>query len=82
MADGSVRAVVERVVPQGRHGPYMVTRSDGEARLNITVSLDKTVWQEQTLPEPGTYVILSQLSKKRAGWRAGSARLLQLSDEI
>lgn len=74
------RATVQKVLPRGRHGPFAVAFTDEDGR-NITFSLDKPVWQEQTLPDPGTIVMLSQLSKKRAGWRASSARLFQPSDE-
>jgi hypothetical protein len=74
------RATIQKVVPEGRHGPFAVALAYEDGR-NITFSLDKPVWQGESLPEPGTIVMLSQLSKKWAGWRASSARLFQPADE-
>ena len=74
------RATVQKVLPGGKHGPYAVALAEEDGR-NITFSLDQPVWQESNLPEPGTIVMLSQLQKKRAGWRASSARLFQPADE-
>ena len=73
------RAVVEKIIPNGQHGPYAVARSDELG--SITFSLDNSVWQEQGLPESGTYVVLSQMRKVRAGWRANSGRFMKPSDE-
>ncbi len=71
-------AVVEKVIANGSHGPYVVTRN--EVLGSITFSLDPKVWREEVRPEPGTYVLLSQITKKRAGWRAGSGRFVTPSD--
>ncbi|MBN2093878.1 MAG: hypothetical protein JW740_00670 [Candidatus Zambryskibacteria bacterium] len=76
MEDKNYQAIVEKVI-SGRHGEYCHTRS--KELGSVTFSLD--VWQEKIKPEPGTYVMLSQVFKKRAGWRAASARFLQPSDE-
>lgn len=71
-----VVAVVQSVVA-GNHGRYAVTISD-DVEGSITFSLRKDVWQEKEDPEPGIYVVLSVLRKKRSGWRAYKARFLGL----
>lgn len=80
MTDESYRAIVERVVLRGRHGPYVVASSD-DLEGSVTVSLESPVWQDSVVPERGMYLILSQVRKKRAGWRAFRGRLVQPSDE-
>ena len=80
MAEGkSYQAVVEKIIRNGRHGPYAVARS--EEIGNVTFSLDPEVWREDDWPEPGMYVVLSQIRKKRAGWRAKHGRFIVPSDE-
>jgi hypothetical protein len=80
MADqNDYRAIVEKIYSHGPHGPYAVTSCDKLG--SVTFSLDAVVWQESDRPEPGTYVILSQVRKKRAGWRAQKARFLEPADE-
>lgn len=74
-----IQAVVDRIVRNGRHGPYAVAKSP--AIGFITFSLDPSVWRETEWPEPGTWVVLSKLSKKRAGWRAKQGRFFKPSDE-
>lgn len=73
------RAIVEKVVSKGPHGPYAVTRS--QELGSVTVSLDSGVWQEEDWPEPGMFVILSKIRKKRAGWCAKYGRFLGPSDD-
>lgn len=77
------RAIVEKVIRSGPHGPYAVARSEqlGRESGSVTFSLDPTVWHEDDWPEPGTHVVLSDIRKKRAGWRAASGRYLKPSDE-
>ena len=70
---------VDKVVAKGNHGPYAVARND-ELGL-VTFSLDPPVWQEGEYPENGTIVILSNIQKKSAGWRAKSGRFFRPSDE-
>ena len=72
-------AIVEKVVEKGKHGPYVVTRCDEIG--TVTFSLSSDVWQEDKNPTPGTYVVLSNVLKKRSGWRAEHARLFKPSDE-
>jgi hypothetical protein len=73
------RAIVEKIVRRGPHGPYAIASSENLG--SITFSLDPSVWREETWPDPGTYVILLQLRRKRAGWRAEQGRFLTPSDE-
>jgi hypothetical protein len=73
-------AIVEKIVLSGKHGPYVLVRSDELG--SITFSLDKSVWQEKDLPDEGIYVMLSDLRKKRAGWRAEHGRFLRPSDQL
>ncbi len=79
MLDAEYEAVVQKVFSDGRHGPYAVARSDSFGK--ITFSLNNGVWKEEIRPEPGHYVILSKLTKKRAGWRATQGRFFTPSDE-
>lgn len=78
-SDRSYQAVVQTIVPGGKHGPYAVARSE-ELGL-ITFSLDSKIWQESDWPESGTCVVLSQVRKKRAGWRAQHGRFFEPADE-
>ncbi len=73
-------AVVQDVLT-GSHGRFVVTTSDSVIG-SITFSLDESVWQERSDPEPGEYVILSDLRRKRAGWRAHSARHVRPGDDV
>lgn len=77
--DPGYQAVVEKVYADGPHGPYVVASSTDLG--SVTFSLDSTVWQEKDKPEPGMYVMLSQIRKKRAGWRANHGRFVTPSDE-
>ena len=79
MDENSYKAVVQKIVRQGAHGPYAVAT---EAELvMVTFSLEPDVWEEKTWPEEGDVVVLSEIRKKRAGWRANRGRFLQQSDE-
>lgn len=73
------QAVVEKIIQSGEHGPYVVARSS-ELDGSVTFSLDSKTWQEKDWPEPGTVVLLSDVRKKRAGWRAHRARFVRPSD--
>ncbi len=73
------RAIVQKVLDSGRHGPYAVARS--KQLGSVTFSLASDVWAEKRWPEPGTEVILSEVIKKRAGWRAQHGRFANPSDE-
>ena len=78
MADGC-QAIVEKSITDGKHGPYAVASSKSFGL--ITFSLAPPVWNESIWPEGGSVVVLSGITKKRAGWRANSARFWQLADE-
>ena len=73
------RAVVRQII-EGKHGSYAVATSP-QITESITFSLDPGVWQEKEYPQNGYEVILSDVRKKRAGWRAHSARFVRLTDE-
>ncbi|MBI2475015.1 hypothetical protein HYV69_01175 [Candidatus Uhrbacteria bacterium] len=72
-------ATVEKIIQNGKHGPYAVARC--EELDSITFSLDRKVWKEDDLPEPGMIVVLSKVRKKRAGWRALVGRHITPSDK-
>lgn len=74
--------VVDRVVLDGNHGPYALAKvGERENAVFFTFSLEPPVWNEGDIPDEGMQVVLSKLRKKRAGWRALSARYLQTADE-
>jgi len=79
MEETVLTAVVEKIVHNGKHGPYAVSSSE-EVGL-VTFSLRPEVWQENNLPERGSIVVLSEIRKKRAGWRANSGRFFRPSDQ-
>ena len=83
-----LQALIIKVI-DGKHGFYAVTVAsfDGE-EIFITFSLKKEVLEEEisfaseVLSQlPGTQVVLSNLIKKRNGWRALHARFFKPSDE-
>lgn len=78
--DDAIRAVVQKVVSQGRHGAYAVATSE-QIEGSVTFSLEPTVWQEKEFPEEGSVVHLWKLRQKRAGWRAKAGRFTKPSDE-
>ena len=75
-----IKAIVQKVVLEGNHGPFAVATSEN-IDGSITFSLEPTVWQKDEWPEQGMIVILSKLRKKRAGWRAKKGWFLKPSDE-
>lgn len=79
-ADAVIKALVQKVVPEGKHGPFAVATSEG-LEGSVTFSLEPTIWQEQEWPEEGMYVLLGKLRQKRAGWRAKTGRFFKPSDE-
>lgn len=81
MEENECRAIVEKIITNGRHGPYAVARREENGALEtITFSLNSPSWNED-YPDPGTYVILSDIRKKRNGWRAMHGRFMRPSDE-
>ena len=78
--EDAFKTVVQRIVSDGRHGPYAIAISEAIGG-SITFSLEDNVWHEREAPECGVVVILSGLRKKRAGWRANHGRYLKPSDE-
>ncbi len=75
------RAIVENVVRNGKHGPYVVAKSE-DLVDSVTFALNKNVWSERHEPEPGQYVILQDIVSKRAGWRAKKARAENPNDDV
>lgn len=72
------QAVVGKVVSNGKHGPYAVAHH--EELGSVTFALTPEVWKNKKWPEAGSEVLLSNITRKRAGWRAGSARFLKPTD--
>jgi hypothetical protein len=77
-ADTEYVGAVEKIVA-GHHGPYGVARIKGIGA--VTFSLGSPVWCEPGHPERGMYVVLSQVRKMRAGWRAMKGRFMRPSDQ-
>ena len=75
-----IKAVVQKVIQDGKHGPFVVATSE-EIEGSVTFSLEPTIWLEVDQPEEGMLVLLGELRKKRAGWRAKKGRFWRLSDE-
>ena len=73
-------AVVQKVIREGKHGPFVVATSD-QLDGSVTFSLEPTVWEEKDWPEEGMIVLLEKLRLKNAGWRAKKGRFLKPSDE-
>ena len=76
----AVEAVVQKIVPDGKHGPYFVATSDRIRSGSVTCSLSPSVWKEDKWPEEGSVVIIGDITMKREGWRAGSGRFKRLAD--
>jgi len=82
--DTLVEAIVKRII-QGRHGRFTVT-SAKRFTGSVTFSLENGAWQEKEDPEPGTYVVLSDIRKRRikgqrVQWQAHKARFFRIEDE-
>ena len=75
----AIRAVVQKVA-EGEHGLYAIATSP-EVKGSITFSLVNGVWQDRGVPDKGMHVMLSDLRRKRAGWRAMSGRFVRPSDD-
>ncbi len=78
MDDKSYIATVQKTFASGRHGPYAKASSEIGT---ITFSQEPPVWKEERKPEEGDTVVLSDVRKKRAGWRAESGRFFRPFDE-
>lgn len=73
------RAIVQGVVRDGKHGSYAVATSN-QIDGSVTFSLDPDVWREHSEPQEGFEVVLGDVRKKRAGWRALFARFVRPTD--
>lgn len=78
--EDEIKAVVQKIVSEGEHGPFAVATSE-KFDGSVTFSLEPTIWKEEEWPEEGTMVYLAKLRQKRAGWRAKLARFWKPSDE-
>jgi hypothetical protein len=78
----SYSAVVDGVY-DGAHGRYAVARSPVLDDLPITFSVDPStkVWSENREPSPGECVVITDITKKRQGWRANAARFVRPEDK-
>ena len=76
----AIKAVVQKVIREGKHGPFVVATSD-QLKGSVTFSLEPTVWKESDQPEEGMFIFLGNIRQKRAGWRAKLARFWKPSDE-
>jgi len=74
-----ITAIVQGVLI-GAHGEFVVTKAEGIPG-SVTFSLSPGVWHESTWPEDGVMVVLADLRRKRAGWRAYHARYMRPSDQ-
>lgn len=79
MADRRYTAYVQKVVRNGKHGPYAVVREDTLGL--VTFSLDQSVWREKRWPEAGSCIVLEDVHKKRSGWRANNCRFYRPEDQ-
>ena len=80
MSKNETKATVQKVIPNGKHGPFAIATSKN-LEGSITFSLEPTVWREKDWPEEGAIILLTKLRKKRAGWRAKQGRHWVVSDE-
>ena|SRR3989338_1429349 len=81
MPHNTVVAVVSKVV-EGRHGSYAICFDRVEIiKSPITFSLSLPCWEGEDSPEGGMIVVLTNLRRKKAGWRALNARYLTPQDE-
>lgn len=76
------RKALVKAIKEGHRGPYFEAECKIEKEIMmVTVSLNRDVWQEKAWPEGGMEVIISDIRKKRAGWRAFKARFYRLYDK-
>ncbi len=80
-----LRAVVQKIVENGKHGPYAVAYPEDRkvsrrTRGSITFKLSRPVWERESWPEPGTVVILSDIREKRSS-KTGKGGLRALRAE-
>ena len=79
MDNKSYTAIVQKAFASGPHGPF--AKASSEDLGTITFSFGPSVWKESRLPEEGDIVVLSEVRRKRAGWRAENGRFFKPSDE-
>lgn len=72
--------IVQNVEVAGKHGPFAVATVDG-LEGSVTFALSPPVWSAKDHPSPGSKVVLSDLTQKRAGWRAGGVKPYSFQDK-
>lgn len=79
---GEIVGILNKVVEEGQHGPYAVVtpKPEYQDKVSGTVTFSMAVWKESENPEGGVWVVLGDLQRKEAGWRAGRARLYRPED--
>lgn len=80
MAKGVRKFIVQKIVADGKHGPYAAVLDPNLG--TITFSLKAPVWKEKRFPEEGSAVVLRDFEEKTAGWRAMSARFFRPTDTL
>ena len=83
-----VQARVQRIVKEGKHGPYAVATSSDEVfggiEVSVTFSLGSDVWTEDINPSPGDDIVTEakNIRSKGGKWRAsGYVRFLRPIDK-
>jgi hypothetical protein len=74
-----IEAVVEKIIPDGKHGAYAVARHPDIG--SVTFSLSAPTWTETDDPEPGEVISLSNLRQMQRGWRANTAERNSLTQQ-
>lgn len=89
--EGPHKAIIEKIFPEGPHGPYILTTCSSQGVLGeiiVTASLDGLIWDQDGPPpkpeeiEEGTYVLLYDITQKRGGWRAKKFKFFRIENEI
>lgn len=75
------KATVVSVDLHGKSGPFAIARLLSSKRLRFSFSLNDDVWQSDSIPQAGSFVMVSDFQKQEGGWRAMSARLFTFADE-
>lgn len=72
----------------GHEGPFVICRVIGEYEgfpnalpVGTSVTFSVGVWKDNPMAGNGTHVLLDNLSRKQAGWRANEARYLRPRDQ-
>lgn len=75
---GLHKGIVKKVIEDGPHGPYLVTRRVSD---NASITVSQKYWMDAWPPERGRFVMLGEIGGKPAGLRADFARLWCETDD-